>query len=65
MLFVQSRWLRPLILHVTLLVLFATFFISSNIVSKSLLLILIAFIIYESYIETLVALAFITPKSKT
>ena len=61
MLFVQSRWLRPLILYVTLLVLFAIFFISSNIVSKSLLLILIAFIIYESYIETLVSLAFITP----
>ena len=64
MLFVQSRWLRPLILHVTLLVLFATFFISSNIVSKSLLLILIAFIIYESYIETLVSLAFITPGNR-
>lgn len=64
MLFVQSRWLRPLILHVTLLVLFATFFISSNIVLKSLLLILIAFIIYESYIETLVSLAFITPGNR-
>ena len=64
MLFVQSRWLRPLILYVTLLVLFAIFFISSNIVSKSLLLILIAFIIYESYIETLVSLAFITPGNR-
>ena len=64
MLFVQSRWLRPLILYVTLLGLFAIFFISSNIVSKSLLLILIAFIIYESYIETLVSLAFITPGNR-
>ena len=64
MLFVQSRWLRPLILYVTLLVLFAIFFISSNIVLKSLLLILIAFIIYESYIETLVSLAFITPGNR-
>ena len=64
MLFIQYRWLRPLILHVTLLVLFATFFISSNIVSKSLLLILIGFTIYKSYIETLVALAFITPGNR-
>ena len=64
MLFVQYRWFRPLILHVTLLVLFATFFISSNIVSKSLLLILIGFTIYESYIETLIALAFITPGNR-
>ena len=66
MLFVQYRWLRPLLLHVTLVILFAVFFISSDIVSRYILSILIGFIIYESYIETLVALAFITPgKSQT
>ena len=64
MLFVQYRWLRPLLLHLTLLILFAVFFISSDIVSRSILSIIIGLIIYESYIETLVALAFITPGNR-
>ena len=64
MLLVQYRWIRPFLLHITLLILFAIFLISSNIVSTYILLILIAFIIYESYIETIVALAFITPGNR-
>ena len=64
MLFVQYRWLRPLLLNVTVLILFYAFYISNNTASRSFLLILIAYITYESYIETLVALAFITPGNR-
>ena len=64
MIFVKYRWLRSLMLYLALIILFIAFFISNNNVSRSILLILIAFTIYQSYIETLVSLAFITPGNR-
>ena len=64
MIFVKYRWLRSLMLYLALIILFTAFFISNNNVSRTILLILIAFTIYQSYMETLVSLAFITQETE-
>lgn len=64
MIFVEYRWRRVLVLYALIFTLLSAYSISSDAIVKSVILMITTYVIYESYIETLVALAFITPGNR-